>query len=713
MVPPLTRAQAVLSLPAEVASTRVPVNVRGVVTAAEPDWQGKFFVQDATAGVFVYSLGRQPKIGDFVTVSGVTSPGAYAPIVRASSWRKLGVAELPPAKEVPIDRLMAGAEDGQRVEVTGVVRSISFVARYQKLMVKVAIGGYRIRVFPKLPPGMNHQSLIASTVRVRGTAATSFNSARRQLTAVNLFVPRAKDFVVIESASVLPFEEPFVALGDIARYRPGADLGERIRVRGAMTLQRVGKGLYLQDRSGGLHVESGQATRFAIGQSIEAVGFLEFVNYQPVLKDAILREASESAMEAITAKEVRYAELRSGLHAAQLIKLTGILVDRSVREVRRVDVGFGGVRIIATIQTPEFTFTAESEDSGENGLLATVPIGSRIELEGVTALETGVDGRMRNLRLLLPNADAIRLLETPGWWTADRLLAGLLLVCLLMAAVVGWTLTVSKKNVMLRLLMKEKEQARHDLQAGHDLLERQVRERTEQLRAEMTGRKATELEFRAVLQERTRLARELHDTLAQALTGIALQVTTASKVIDRDRVDAKSRLGLALEFLRQSQIELRGSIWNLRNRGMERVELGKVILETCRRITMDSSIAIELKIMGEQEHVAEVVEENLLRIAQEAVSNVVKHARATHVRLTLRFDGQSVGLEVKDNGSGLAAEQIGGSRQFGLLGMRERAKRLGGDFELSGSPGSGTSVLVTVPLRARLAESNSQRSESA
>ena len=100
-------------------------------------------------------------------------------------------------KTVSIERLMAGVETSQRVEITGLVRAVSYVAS-QKTMIEVSVGGYRVRVFPKLPPDVNPRSLVAAKVRVRGTATSAFNYARRQLTAVNIMVPTAEEFVVEE-----------------------------------------------------------------------------------------------------------------------------------------------------------------------------------------------------------------------------------------------------------------------------------------------------------------------------------------------------------------------------------------------------------------------------------------------------------------------------------------------------------------------------------
>ncbi len=695
----ITTAAEVRALPTDAAQSKLPVTLRGVVTAAEPDWLGKFVLQDQSAGIFVRNTGLQPAIGDYLEISGTTESGWFAPVVETTGWKKLGTAPLPPAKPVSVERLMAGVEASQRIEITGIVRSVSYVAS-QKTMVEVSIGGYRVRVFPKLPGNINPRSLVAAKVRVRGTAGTTFNAARRQLTAVTLMVPRVEDFVVEEAELHPPFEEPILPVDDLAKFRTSANLGERLHVKGVLTFRRPGLDLFIQDETGGLHLESRQPIELPLGRLIEAVGFLEIVNYQPVLRDAVLRDLGE-APAPVQPREVPMAELREGLHGAELITLRGTLLDRSVRPVRRADASFVGYRTVCTIRNSEQSFSAEYEGPQESPAIAAAPLGSVVEVHGIAAFETGDDGRPKAVTLMLPDAKSFRVLQTPSWFTSERLLIGFAVVCVLFAAVVGWLLTVSKKNAMLSFLVAEREKAQQELQRANDQLEVRVKERTEQLKVEMSVRKAAELEFRAVLMERTRLARELHDTLEQALTGIALQLETAIKLFERNPADAGPPLELAHRFLRQSQLELRRSIWDLRSRELEQFNLAKALSISGSQLLAGSAITPEFTTVGEQRRLPEVVEENLLRIAQEALTNVVKHSGATAVTVRLTFGEDDVALEVRDNGSGLLAHRISenGLQHFGLLGMAERAKRIGGRLDVAGPPGEGTSVRVHVSLR--------------
>ncbi|HKB90653.1 MAG TPA: sensor histidine kinase, partial [Opitutaceae bacterium] len=360
---------------------------------------------------------------------------------------------------------------------------------------------------------------------------------------------------------------------------------------------------------------------------------------------------------------------------------------------------FAGTRTICTIQNANLTFTAECEHNAEDTVLSSIALGSVVAITGVSSIETGDDGQLKMLTLLQRTPGDLHVLETPSWFTPQRLLVGLAVLFALSIGAIGWSLTVSKKNAMLSFLVVEREKAQKELQEAHDLLEQRVQERTDQLKIEMTARKSAEVEFKATLAERTRLARDLHDTLEQALTGIALQLDTTAKLTERTPIDARQHLELARGFLRQSQIELRRSIWDLRSRELEQFNIATALQHTCEQIAHGTQLRVEVETNGTPQQLPEIVEENLLRIGQEALTNVVKHSGATLATVHLGFSETAVTLEIKDNGTGFVPEKVANhsDKHFGLLGMAERSKRLGGRFSVVGAPGEGTIVKVSLP----------------
>ena len=178
----------------------------------------------------------------------------------------------PPAPS-PLIALCRAAEDSQRVEVSGIVRAAQISETESNLDLAIASGGYRFHAFPKIPPGMDPESLIGARVRLRGTSGAFFNQVQRRLTALKLFMPLPEDFMVESRESIDPFTEPLLALNNIAQYRRDNRPGQRVHVKGTITFQRPGQELFLQDASGGLRVQSRQLEPVSVGDVVEAAGF--------------------------------------------------------------------------------------------------------------------------------------------------------------------------------------------------------------------------------------------------------------------------------------------------------------------------------------------------------------------------------------------------------------------------------------------------------
>jgi PAS domain S-box-containing protein len=201
----------------------------------------------------------------------------------------------------------------------------------------------------------------------------------------------------------------------------------------------------------------------------------------------------------------------------------------------------------------------------------------------------------------------------------------------------------------------------------------------------------------AVAEERNRMAREIHDTLAQGFTGILLQLQVAESLLDGEEPDARARLQRAQELARSSLREARRSVWNLRPSTLQGRTLPEALRDYLGEWRGQTGIGTNLILVGEERPLAPATEETLLRVAQEALNNAYKHARAGHIEVTLTIEADQVKLRVCDDGVGLgelARPSDGGG--FGLVSMRERAGRLGGTLEIESGPGQGTCVQVVV-----------------
>lgn len=328
------------------------------------------------------------------------------------------------------------------------------------------------------------------------------------------------------------------------------------------------------------------------------------------------------------------------------------------------------------------------------------PVGSLVEVSGVCLMKIAEDGKLQSLQVLLPHPTDLRLLQTPSWWTPQRLLLGLAGLFTVLIVALSWSVMVSRRNTALKVSIREKEQAQIELQHANDHLEERVKERSEQLKLQITARQEAELQLKAVLSERTRLAQELHDTLEQTLTGIALQMDTAARFADGESERANHHLELARNLVTQSQAEVRCSVWNLRSRSEAQIDLPTLLLKISKQLTDDTRIQVEVAAQNRVRPLPEIIEENLVRVAQEALTNIIKHSQASLATITLDYGPQSVILRIQDNGVGFEVDKHAGPREghFGLLGIAERTNRLRGKVAIGSEPGKGATVQVTIPI---------------
>ncbi|WP_321474825.1 two-component regulator propeller domain-containing protein [uncultured Paludibaculum sp.] len=206
--------------------------------------------------------------------------------------------------------------------------------------------------------------------------------------------------------------------------------------------------------------------------------------------------------------------------------------------------------------------------------------------------------------------------------------------------------------------------------------------------------------FSLVLAERARLAREIHDTLAQGYVGISSQLEAVSMLLPKDPAQAGKYLSLAQKMAHHSLTEARRSVMDLRDRALEGQTLAQAMEQTSRMMTAGRGLTATVHAAENLPPVPKETEQQLLRIAQEALANALKHAAAKHARIQLQRQGNALKLSITDDGGGFDANNafLAAGGHFGLLGMQERAQRAGGSLKLETAPGAGTTIEVTVPL---------------
>jgi PAS domain S-box-containing protein len=222
---------------------------------------------------------------------------------------------------------------------------------------------------------------------------------------------------------------------------------------------------------------------------------------------------------------------------------------------------------------------------------------------------------------------------------------------------------------------------------------------TERKKAERRLRRATRARFRAVLEERTRLARDMHDGLLQDVTGIALQLRAVLPHVETSPNAARATLQRILELAERTSREARQAVVGMRSVASD--DFAGAVEHAARHAAAHAPVACALTVTGRSRRVRTKVRETVVKLVREAVTNAVKHADARSISILLAFRGRGLRVSVTDDGKGfdVAASSYAALGHFGLVGMRERADAVGASLDLRSMPGRGTVVTMDVPYR--------------
>jgi signal transduction histidine kinase len=210
-----------------------------------------------------------------------------------------------------------------------------------------------------------------------------------------------------------------------------------------------------------------------------------------------------------------------------------------------------------------------------------------------------------------------------------------------------------------------------------------------------------QMQYNAVLRERNRIAREIHDTLAQGFIGVSVQLEVVARLLDSSLEAARAQLNEARTLVRRSIADARASIWELRSQEAGNEDFAARLSKMAKQLTASSGTRAQVDVHGVYRPLAAQVEDELFRICQEAVTNVVRHAQASNVRIDLIFDARKLRITIKDDGQGFAgtAASAGPDGHFGLKGMLERADRIHAELAVDSTLGTGTTITVEAPAK--------------
>lgn len=269
----------------------------------------------------------------------------------------------------------------------------------------------------------------------------------------------------------------------------------------------------------------------------------------------------------------------------------------------------------------------------------------------------------QSFRMLLRSPEDLVVLHAPSWWNLRHTLWVLCGTVGVLLLVIAWIVVLGRR------LREQMELIRQKIRSG------------------------------GVLQERNRIARELHDNLEQELAGITMQLDLAVDCFQQAPKVAREALETARDMSRHSMLDVRRSVWDLRCHLLEEGDLVFALRQTVQPPNPREGVKVDVTVTGEPVRLPPAVEMNLLRIGQEAVANAIKHGRAREVNAALEYEQEKVTLSITDNGCGFRVQDSSPSGHFGLLDMRERAHSMGCVLRVDSEPQRGTTILVEIPIK--------------
>lgn len=395
--------------------------------------------------------------------------------------------------------------------------------------------------------------------------------------------------------------------------------------------------LYVQDSTGGAAVLGRALPDLKLGDDVEVHGEIDLHDYNLQLRNSQLRLLWARAPlppVAITASQAA-----TGSYDATFVEVDGSLAGRSSLPDGSLQFDFasGGQ-----------SFRAIANPGRNSARLRGLALQSKLRVRGVCVVDPEFTHNLYPFVLLVPSADDIDVLAGPPWWSARSL------------ALFGLCATTM---LLLMLLLY--------IRIDHWRLQ-------------------------SVLNERERIAHEMHDSLAQSFVGIGFQLQAIGNRIPRELGEVNHQLDLACELVRHSHEEARRSLMTLRREFLENETLHSALQRFAARMVEHGNVEVSIKVQGEENGIPHAVKDALFRIGQEAIANSLRHAVPSRLCIRVEYSSAKIVLSVEDDGQGFAVAE--NARGFGMQGMRKRAEAIAARLTVNSTPGEGTLVLVHAPV---------------
>ena len=643
----LTTVMQVHSLTRDQAASKVPVRIRGTITAAAPFIDRWMILQDDTRGIFVNLAdvpSCRPNVGEYWDVSGYTQPGDFSPVLFAQEATLSGKSRMPEPAHPSWSQLANGSMDVQRVEIQGLVTSV----QSNELSLVTAEGNLEVAMANSAESDL--KTFDHAIVSIRGTLFATWNAETHEVHVANITMFNTS-VMVDTPAPADPFDAPEKSVGGLLRFDPQATPFQRLKVRGHVTYAEP-KRVFIE-RGAGIEVLPSTNTDLKVGDDVEAVGYLELYGTTSRLREAVLRKIGRGVLP--PAPRVPDSELSNDRFAAVRISVKGRFVGFHTEENS----------LVLQVQMPTHLLLARV---GDGSSLRALRPGSELSLSGVCVPSVNSANAKNDSRieLLLSGPGDVKVLSQPSWWTLQRLLSalGVLLV------------TLSLAGVWIALLRK------------------QVMQRTRLLQREIRERERVEREH-ALEAERSRIARDLHDDLGSRLTEINFLASTSPLPgsVDETHTTFKAISERARALVKALDV----IVWAVDPADNSLQSLADYLCSYTREYLTNSAVPCRFKvpIACPDLIVDGKVRHEVFMAVKEILNNIVRHAEATEVTLQMAI-GDALVINIIDNGKGF--DPTTSADGHGLRNCSARLAKIGGSFQIESRAGAGTTFRITIPL---------------
>jgi len=656
-----------------------PFDLTGTIDAFDPagfvlaDETGAYSLSTTGCG-YTLSGGDNWTTGHIVKVKGGLFPAANGmqTIGLVTGIQIIGKGDVRKPVDAAASDIACGMHDYSTVRLTGVAMACKpdeIDPHWSWLLLRTTSATAKISIRNADFSDSAKKSYIDALITVTGTALPS--RGKRRFADSRVFVPSPDSIVIVKPADADPFDKaPRIRTFSYFRPRTVAEL-HRNRISG-LVVANWDNGKFLLQTAGDepLFVDMMSGTPPPErGSMVKAVGFITPNVSTLRMSEAIFKNADLPKLPMPEAIDITAEQLVFDTNGNRRVKIG--LNGRLIRMQGKVQSVPDGMSLSDRLHMLSGKLPI-SVYIGNTPLDRWPKTGDTIEVTGIChmsflSISPHTDySNIGGIEIIPGDGDGIKTISQRPWWTPARFTLVATMLLLLLSGSLIW-------NRVLKRLAERR---------GRALFRERIAHATAELR----------------VAERTRLAIELHDSIAQSLTGVAFHVTAADKALKSGKDTAIRHIDTATKILQHSRVDLRRCIWDLRNDALELDDFAEAIRRTAMPVLDDAEIDIDFRIP--RKRMSDSTAHTILSVIRELTSNSVRHGNSGKVLVSGKIENGRLIFSVKDNGSGFpAAEQnVQSTGHFGLDGITERIRRLNGTVTIGNLEGGGAAVTISIPL---------------